>query len=47
MCVQEVIDLVDIRLFLHVPHDILKRRREERQVYVLQSEFWSLSKTWD
>ena len=35
---QAVVDLLDVRLFLRVPHEILKRRRDERQVYVLQSE---------
>ena len=31
-------DALDVRVFLRVPHDLLKRRREERQTYVLQSE---------
>ena len=35
---QEVVDLLDVRVFLRVPHDILKHRRKERQVYVLQSK---------
>lgn len=30
--------MLDVKLFLRVPHDLLKRRREERQVYVLQSK---------
>lgn len=34
-----IVDMLDIRIFLRVPHDILKQRRDERQVYVLQSEF--------
>ncbi|ORY33384.1 hypothetical protein BCR39DRAFT_463559 [Naematelia encephala] len=34
---QDVVDKLDIRIFLQVPHDLLKRRREERQVYVLQN----------
>jgi nicotinamide/nicotinate riboside kinase len=33
-----IVDMLDIRIFLRVPHDILKQRRDERQVYVLQSE---------
>nr|XP_019010469.1 nicotinamide riboside kinase [Kwoniella pini CBS 10737]OCF49250.1 nicotinamide riboside kinase [Kwoniella pini CBS 10737] len=31
-----VVDNLDIRIFLRVPYGILKTRREERQVYVLQ-----------
>ena len=34
---QDVVDLLNVKLFLRVPHDILKKRREERQTYVLQS----------
>lgn len=30
--------MLDIRIFLRVPYDVLKDRREERQVYVLQRE---------
>ncbi|KAH7912288.1 P-loop containing nucleoside triphosphate hydrolase protein [Hygrophoropsis aurantiaca] len=30
---QEVIDELDARIFLRVPHDVLKKRREERQIY--------------
>ncbi|GFZ50946.1 hypothetical protein JCM24511_08704 [Saitozyma sp. JCM 24511] len=32
-----IVDMLDIRIFLRVPHDILKQRRDERQVYVLQN----------
>ena len=28
-----MIDLLDVRLFLRVPHDVLKRRRLERSGY--------------
>lgn len=35
---QDIVDMLDIRIFLRVPHDVLKERREERQVYVLQRE---------
>ncbi|RXK41461.1 hypothetical protein M231_01169 [Tremella mesenterica] len=34
---REVIDQMDVRILLKVPHDLLKQRREERQVYVLQN----------
>lgn len=34
--------MLDIRIFLRVPHDVLKDRREERQVYVLQRELLSV-----
>ncbi|WVQ84569.1 hypothetical protein IAT38_006723 [Cryptococcus sp. DSM 104549] len=30
------VEHLDIRIFLRVPHDVLKQRRDERQVYVLQ-----------
>ncbi|OWZ65212.1 hypothetical protein AYX15_03274 [Cryptococcus neoformans] len=33
---KDVVDMLDIRIFLRVPYDVLKDRREERQVYVLQ-----------
>ena len=35
---KEVVDMLDIKLFLRVPSNILKSRREERQTYVLQSK---------
>ena len=35
---QEVVDLLDVRLMMKVPYNVLKERREERQVYVLQSK---------
>jgi hypothetical protein len=38
LTVQQVVDMLDIKLFLQVPSDLLKSRREERQTYVLQSE---------
>lgn len=31
--VQEVIELLDVRIFLRVPHDVLKKRRNERHGY--------------
>jgi hypothetical protein len=31
--------MLDVKLFLRVRHDLLQRRREERQTYVLQSEY--------
>ncbi|ORX40513.1 P-loop containing nucleoside triphosphate hydrolase protein [Kockovaella imperatae] len=34
---QAVTNALDIRLFLRVPHETLKRRREGRSVYVIQS----------
>ncbi|KAL7424486.1 ribosylnicotinamide kinase [Cryptotrichosporon argae] len=33
----DVVDQLDVRTLLRVPHDTLKARREERQVYVLQN----------
>ena len=30
---QEVIDKLDVRIFLRVPHDVLKQRRHERHGY--------------
>nr|XP_018261042.1 nicotinamide riboside kinase [Kwoniella dejecticola CBS 10117]OBR83200.1 nicotinamide riboside kinase [Kwoniella dejecticola CBS 10117] len=33
---QYVVNNLDIKIFLRVPYDVLKARREERQVYVLQ-----------
>lgn len=36
---QACADTYDVSLFLRVPHDMLKARREERQQYVTQSEF--------
>lgn len=35
---QEVLAQLDIRIFLRVPYQTLKTRREARQVYVTQSE---------
>ncbi|OCF61435.1 nicotinamide riboside kinase [Kwoniella mangroviensis CBS 10435] len=33
---KEIVDNLDVRIFLRVPYSVLKARREERQVYVLQ-----------
>lgn len=35
---QAIVDMLDVKLFLRVPQDLLQRRREERQTYVLQSK---------
>jgi hypothetical protein len=32
------VDMLDVRIFLRVPQDTLRQRREQRQTYVLQSE---------
>lgn len=41
---QDIVDMLDIRIFLRVPYDVLKERREERQVYVLQRELVFVSR---
>lgn len=41
---QDIVDMLDIRIFLRVPYDVLKKRREERQVYVLQRELVFVSR---
>nr|ODO04177.1 nicotinamide riboside kinase [Cryptococcus depauperatus CBS 7855] len=33
---KEAVDMLDIYIFLHVPYSLLKIRREQRQVYVMQ-----------
>ncbi|WVO15072.1 hypothetical protein L204_102716 [Cryptococcus depauperatus] len=36
----EAVDMLDIYIFLHVPYSLLKIRREQRQVYVMQRGVW-------
>jgi len=33
----DIVDMLDVRLFLRVPPELLKRRREDRSIYVLQN----------
>jgi nicotinamide/nicotinate riboside kinase len=35
---QPVADMLDVKLFLRTPHDLLRERREARRVYVLDCE---------
>lgn len=37
-CVQEVVEQLDVRVFLRVPHDVLVRRRHERHGYHVAGE---------
>jgi hypothetical protein len=36
---QECVSQYDVRVFLRVPHDLLKSRREERAQYITQSKY--------
>jgi hypothetical protein len=38
---QEVVDNLDARIFIHVPYDVLKERREVRSGYAIAGRFYS------